>query len=71
MRTGMRLSVVMITHNEAELLPDCLASVLWADEIVILDAASTDTTGQIARQAGAKVFESHDWPGFGKQRQRA
>jgi len=71
MQTGKRLSVVMITRNEAELLPECLASVQWADEIVVLDAASTDATRQIARQAGAKVYETHDWPGFGKQRQRA
>ncbi|MEA9392341.1 glycosyltransferase family 2 protein [Acerihabitans sp. TG2] len=71
MQTRKRLSVVMITRNEAELLPDCLASVQWADEIVIVDAASTDDTRQIAQQAGAKVYETSDWPGFGKQRQRA
>lgn len=71
MPSGTRLSVVLITHNEAELLPDCLASVQWADEIVVLDSTSTDPTRQIALQAGARVFESEGWPGFGKQRQRA
>lgn len=66
-----RLSVVLITRNEAELLPDCLASVSWADEIVVLDAGSSDQTRHIATQAGARVFQSTDWPGFGIQRQRA
>ena len=71
MPTAKRLSVVLITRNEAELLPDCLASVSWADEIVILDNASTDQTRRIAEQCGARVYEAPDWPGFGKQRQRA
>lgn len=66
-----RLSVVLITRNEAELLPDCLASVNWADEIVILDAGSHDKTCHIAALAGARVFQSTDWPGFGIQRQQA
>ncbi|WP_413736533.1 glycosyltransferase family 2 protein [Sodalis sp. RH21] len=71
MGSGKRLSVVLIVHNEAGLLPECLASVQWADEIVVLDSASTDDTRQIARHAGARVFTATDWPGFGKQRQRA
>ncbi|WP_244267423.1 glycosyltransferase family 2 protein, partial [Sodalis-like endosymbiont of Proechinophthirus fluctus] len=66
-----RLSVVLITRNEAELLPDCLASVSWADEIVVLDSGSSDETRHIAAQAGGRVFQSTDWLGFGIQRQRA
>lgn len=65
------LSVVLITRNEAKLLPDCLASVDWADEIIVLDATSSDETRYIAVQAGARIFQSTDWPGFGIQRQRA
>jgi (heptosyl)LPS beta-1,4-glucosyltransferase len=64
-----RLSVVMIAKNAADLLPDCLASVAWADEIVILDSGSTDNTVYIAR--AAKVFTDTDWQGYGIQRQRA
>lgn len=71
MTSRQRLSVVMIVKNEAELLPACLASVSWADEIVVLDSGSSDATADIARQAGAKVFQAADWAGFGKQRQRA
>jgi len=66
-----RLSVVMIAKNEAELLPDALASVSWADEIVVLDAGSQDNTVEVARRAGAQVYVSEAWAGFGKQRQRA
>lgn len=66
-----RLSVVMIAKNAADLLPDCLASVAWADEIVLLDSGSEDNTTEIAHAAGAKVFVDTDWQGYGIQRQRA
>lgn len=71
MTTHQKLSVVMITKNEAELLPECLASVRWADEIIILDSGSRDTTCEIARHAGAKVYQNSEWPGFGAQRRLA
>ncbi len=66
-----RISVVMIAKNAADILPECLASVAWADEVVLLDSGSTDTTVDIARQAGVKVFVNENWQGFGIQRQRA
>lgn len=66
-----RLSVVIIAKNEASLLPDCLASVHWADEIVLLDSGSTDNTCHIARDFGALICQSTDWHGYGKQRQLA
>ena len=66
-----RLSVVMIAKNAADLLPDCLASVAWADEIVLLDSGSSDDTVGIASRAGAKVFTHTDWSGYGVQRQLA
>ncbi|EKK4042103.1 glycosyltransferase family 2 protein [Cronobacter sakazakii] len=66
-----RLSVVMIAKNAASLLPDCLASVAWADEIVVLDSGSSDDTVAVATAAGAKVVTESDWQGYGIQRQRA
>lgn len=66
-----RLSVVMIAKNAADLLPDCLASVAWADEIVLLDSGSTDDTVNVARVAGVQVHVNTDWQGYGIQRQRA
>jgi (heptosyl)LPS beta-1,4-glucosyltransferase len=49
---SQRLSVVMIAKNAADLLPDCLASVAWADEIILLDSGSQDATSEVARAAG-------------------
>ena len=50
------LSVALITLNEAANLPRTLASVRWANEIVVVDSGSTDATLEIARDAGARVF---------------
>ncbi len=66
-----RLSVVTIAKNAAELLPDCLASVQWADEIILLDSGSDDNTVALAKSLGAKVHVNTDWQGYGVQRQRA
>lgn len=67
----MRLSVVIIAHNEAANLPDCLASVHFADEVIVLDSGSTDDTVAIATRLGARVQQTEDWPGFGPQKNRA
>lgn len=67
----MRLSVIVITRNEARRLPACLASVAFADEIVVVDNGSTDGTAELARTLGARVQQTPDWPGFGPQKNRA
>jgi glycosyltransferase involved in cell wall biosynthesis len=67
----MRLSVIVITHNESANIADCLLSLRFADEIVVLDSGSTDGTADIARSMGAVVRVSTDWPGFGIQKNRA
>ncbi len=66
----MSLSVIIITLNAAETLPDCLASVRWADDIIVLDSGSTDATLAICQQFKVQVFHT-DWPGFGIQKNRA
>lgn len=71
MSSRKSLSAVIITKNEADLLFDCLYSVAWADEIIILDSMSQDATLAIAESMGVKVFTNADWQGFGKQRQLA
>lgn len=66
----MTLSVCIITKNEAANIGNCLESVKWADEIIVLDSGSVDDTVKIAKRYTAKVFET-DWQGFGIQKQRA
>ncbi len=51
------ISVLILTRNEAEALPDCLASVHWSDDVHVLDSQSSDGTQQIARDRGAHVSE--------------
>lgn len=65
------LSVILITKNEASNIRDCLQSVLWADEIIVVDSGSTDSTVDIAKEMGAQVHVHADWPGFGPQKNRA
>lgn len=65
------LSVILITKNEAANIRECLQSVAWADEIIVVDSGSTDDTAVIAREMGAQVFVHADWPGFGPQKNRA
>lgn len=66
-----RVSVAIITRDEAHDIDECLASVAWADEIVVVDQASTDGTADIARAHGARVIVAPDWPGFGRQKNLA
>jgi glycosyltransferase involved in cell wall biosynthesis len=66
----LSLSVVIITLNEEANLPRTLASVAWADEIVVLDSGSTDRTREIAESFHAKVFVE-PWKGFAGQKNSA
>jgi glycosyltransferase involved in cell wall biosynthesis len=66
----MTLSVIIITKNEAGSIRDCLESVRFADEIVVLDSGSTDDTMAICREYTDAVHAT-DWPGFGPQKNRA
>jgi glycosyltransferase involved in cell wall biosynthesis len=64
------LSVVLITQNAAAQLPDCLASVAFADEVVVVDSGSSDGTAEVAVRYGARVV-AKEWLGFGRQKQFA
>jgi glycosyltransferase involved in cell wall biosynthesis len=64
------LSVAIITKNEEKNLADCLKSVSFAGEIVIVDCGSTDRTEDIAGQYGARWFVE-PWKGYGPQKNSA
>jgi glycosyltransferase involved in cell wall biosynthesis len=66
----LSLSVVIITLNEEANLPRTLESVKWADEIVVLDAGSTDRTREIAESFHARFFVE-PWKGFAAQKNSA
>ncbi|MGZ4960875.1 MAG: glycosyltransferase family 2 protein [Methylomonas sp.] len=66
-----KLSVIIITLNEAENIRACLESVIWADEIIVIDSGSTDETVRICRELGANVVVNSDWKGFGFQKNLA
>ena len=65
------LSVIVITKNEAHNIEACLQSVLFADQLVVLDSGSTDDTTSSAKKMGAEVSLNTDWRGFGVQKNRA
>jgi (heptosyl)LPS beta-1,4-glucosyltransferase len=62
-----KLSVTVITRNEAANIDACLASVAWADEILVVDSGSTDDTPLRASAHGARVITRH-WPGYAAQK---
>src|SRR5262245_20256625 len=61
------VSVCVITKDEERNLPACLASVAWADEILVVDSGSADRTREIAVAAGARVVQ-RDFPGHIEQK---
>jgi glycosyltransferase involved in cell wall biosynthesis len=58
-----RLSVIVITLNEERNIRECLASVSWADELIVVDAESSDSTVAIAREFTSHVFV-RKWEGY-------
>jgi glycosyltransferase involved in cell wall biosynthesis len=63
----MNLSVIIIAKNEEGIIADCLKSVSFADEIIVIDDYSTDKTAAIAKKHGARVF-LHKMKDFADQR---
>src|SRR5258706_10365237 len=66
----MRITATIITFNEAENIRAACESVAWADEILVIDSESIDSTREIAVQCGARVIVNA-WPGFSAQKQFA
>lgn len=53
----MNVSVLILTKNEEQDLPDCLKSVAWSDDVHLFDSFSTDSTVEIARDAGCTITQ--------------
>ena len=66
-RTFSSISAVVITKNEEQNIGDCLKSVDWVDEIIVVDAKSQDRTTARAREYTQRIFV-RPWPGFGPQK---
>lgn len=69
-RGSVPASVVILTRDEERNIRFCLASVAWADQVVVVDSGSADQTVPIARSLGADVLEQ-PWLGFSAQREYA
>src|SRR5579885_3719020 len=65
-----KISAYIIAYNEAEKIAAALNSVQWADEVIVVDSASTDRTAEIAASLGARVVQV-PFAGFGDLRNRA
>ena len=65
-----KISAYILTYNEAEKIEAAVSSVLWADEIVVVDSFSVDRTAEIATVLGARVVQV-PFDGFGELRNRA
>lgn len=63
----MPVTATVITLNEARHIEACLASLAWADEVIVVDSGSTDGTPDLARAAGARVI-GREWPGYAAQK---
>ena len=66
------ISTIIITKNEEQHIQDCIETALWTDEIIVLDSGSSDRTQEICKEYVPKVkLYVTDWPGYGKQKNRA
>jgi glycosyltransferase involved in cell wall biosynthesis len=65
-----KISVILITKDEEFNIRDCLESIKWADEIIVVDSISQDSTVKIAKEYTEKVFIK-EWMGFADQKKYA
>jgi glycosyltransferase involved in cell wall biosynthesis len=65
-----QLSVTIITYNEEKNIRDCLESVAWTEEIIVVDSFSTDRTLEICQEYTDKIYRK-TWEGYARQKNSA
>src|SRR5580658_8560406 len=65
-QSGSAVSILILTLNEENNIKDCLASVAWSNDVVLLDSGSKDKTLDIARAKGARIYH-HPFENFASQ----
>jgi len=65
-----KLSACIVARDEEDRIGDCIRSVAFCDEVLVVDSHSRDRTREIAAELGARVVE-RDWPGFVQQKEFA
>lgn len=65
-----KITAVVITYNEERNIENCLKSLTWCDELIIVDSFSNDRTLEIASRYTKNIYQ-HKWPGFAKQKNYA
>ena len=71
-----KISAIVIAKNAQELIQDCLESLSWANEIILVDNGSTDKTNEIASKYGARIVKVGKgdfsyWRNIGKKNAQA
>ena len=61
------IAAIVITKNEERNIDACLETLEWVDELIVVDAESTDQTVELAKTYTSKVFV-RAWPGYGPQK---
>lgn len=68
--SGLKVSVCIVAYNEEKNIRDCLESVKWADEIIVVDSLSHDKTVEICRNYTDRIYQ-RPWPGHIEQKNYA
>jgi (heptosyl)LPS beta-1,4-glucosyltransferase len=67
----MKISATVIVKNEENNIADCLESLDFVDEIVVVDSGSSDLTGEICQRYPNVRYYEREWEGFGRQKNMA
>ena len=65
------LCIAVLSLNEASTITNCLHSAQFADQLLVIDAGSTDSTVNLAQSLGAEVHHHDDWQGFAGKPKRS